>query len=447
MSLLEAATVTDGRLTGANPAFTGCGTDSRSIASGALFIALRGERFDGHDFIQSAADRGAAAALVDAPRPVPLPQLVVADTRAAMGRLAADWRARFRMPLLAVTGSNGKTTVKEMLAAVLSLHAPVLATRGNLNNDIGVPLTLFGLGAEHRYAVLEMGANHPGEILQLARLARADVALVTLVAPAHLEGFGSIEGVARAKAEIYQSLGTSGCAIINADDAFADLFRHSGNPGRRISFGIRHAAEVSARAIELAAGTGSRFTLVTPRGSAAVTLPLPGQHNIMNALAVAACCEALDIGPETVAHGLAALRPVKGRLERKTGRRDAVVIDDSYNANPASLGAALAVLGALPGRRWLVLGDMGELGSAAASLHHAAGEQARAAGVERLYALGELARAAVRGFGAGARHFPDHAALAAALAPELAPDVAVLVKGSRAMHMEQIVHAITGTEN
>lgn len=448
MPLSEAAAVTGGRLEGADRAFRGCGTDSRAVRAGELFIALRGARFDGHEFVAAAAAAGAGAALVD--RAVPaasLPVIRVEDTLSAMGRLAADWRARFRMPLVAVTGSNGKTTVKEMLAAILSRLAPVLATRGNLNNEIGVPLTLFGLDAEHRYAVLEMGASHSGEIRRLTNIARPDVAVITQCAPAHLEGFGSIEGVARAKAEIYEGLPPNGAAVINADDNYGGLWQELAAGRSRVSFGLAASPDVTAESIAPAAEGGHRFVLRTPRGSVPVRLGLAGRHNVMNALAAAACCEAIGIALADIAAGLADVRAVKGRLERKAAFGSATILDDTYNANPVSLRAALDVLAGMPGRHWLVLGDMGELGETAAELHRGAGEQARETGVERLFAVGSLSREAVAGFGAGARHFAGVDELAAAVKSGLAPDVCVLVKGSRAMQMERVVHALAAKVN
>lgn len=445
MQLREAATVMDGTLEGADRAFRGCSTDSRTIKSGELFIALHGERFDGHEFIAAAADAGAGAALVD--RSVPaaaLPLIRVENTLTAMGRLAADWRKRFRVPLLAVTGSNGKTTVKEMLAAILARREPVLATRGNLNNEIGVPLTLFGLGAEHRFAVLEMGANHPGEILRLTNLARPDVAVITQCAPAHLEGFGSVEGVARAKAEIYEGLAAGGTAVINADDAFCALWRELASARRQISFGLRAPADVMAENIAPLADGGFDLRLRTPRGSIGVRLPLPGRHNVVNALAAAACCEAIGAPLEDIAAGLADVHPVKGRLERKPGAAASTILDDTYNANPASLRAALDVLAGMPGRHWLVLGDMGELGESGPALHRGAGEAARESGVERLFALGALSGEAVAGFGAGAHHYEAVADLVEAVKRDLRPGVIVLVKGSRAMQMERVVNALAG---
>ncbi len=446
MRLTDAVQAMHARLIGADAQFSGCSTDSRTLPSGALFFALSGEHFDGHRFLAEAAGRGARGAVVE--REVAdagLPLLSVPDTRQALGLLAGNWRQRFDIPVVAITGSNGKTTVKEMLAAIFSQLAPTLVTPGNLNNDIGVPLTLFGLGGAHRYGVIEMGANHPGEIALLTRLVRPKVAVITQCAPAHLEGFGSIEGVARAKAEIYSDLDADGIAIINADDAYAGYWRSCCPATRQISFGLRSGADVSATQVQNNGGA-MHFVLHTGAGKVPVRLPLLGAHNVMNALAAAACATALEIPLPRIASGLEAMRAVKGRLQLKPGCNGARVLDDTYNANPTSLQAAVDVLATFPGHHWLVLGDMGELGPTADDLHTRAGVSARQCGVERLFALGALSQCAARAFGAGAEHFTDSEALVARLRPALAADVAVLVKGSRAMAMERVVAAIVAED-
>jgi UDP-N-acetylmuramoyl-tripeptide--D-alanyl-D-alanine ligase len=444
MLLSAAATAIEARLHGSDVVFSGCSTDSRSLAPGALFIALRGERYDGHDFVAAARERGASAALVEEETDTgPLPLLIAPDTRAAMGRLAGHWRSGFDLPLIALTGSNGKTTVKEMISAILSQQAPVLATRGNLNNDIGVPLTLFGLGAEHRYAVMEMGANHPGEIDYLSRLARPTVALITQCAPAHLEGFGSIDGVARAKAEIFNGLLENGTAVINADDDYAGFWSDTASAYRRISFGLGGDADISATNLRFDADSGRQsFVLLTPDGDTEVSLALPGRHNVMNALAAAACCCAVGIPPAAIRDGLEHMAAIAGRLQMKRARSGMRVFDDTYNANPASLKAGLEVVAGYPGRHGLVLGDMGELGGEAAALHRQAGELARAGAVQKLYAIGELSRHAVQAFGDSARHFTDAGELVRAVKADLDPSWTVLVKGSRAMGMEKIVQRL-----
>ncbi|TAJ92639.1 MAG: UDP-N-acetylmuramoyl-tripeptide--D-alanyl-D-alanine ligase [Gammaproteobacteria bacterium] len=441
MRLSEAALETRAELHGADVRFLGCTTDSRAAVSGQLFIALRGERFDGHDFIRQAVAAGAVAYIGEAADAgCPAPMLKVAETRAAMSALAASWRNRFKIPVIAVTGSNGKTTVKEMLQRILSLAAPVIATRGNLNNEIGVPLTLFQLGADHRYAVVEMGASAPGEIQKLARLARPTVAVITQCAPAHLEGFGSVAGVARAKAEIYAGLPADGAAIINLDDGHAPLWLKETEHLRQIRFGMDPAAEVRALDLRIDPETGeSAFSLAAFGGSVTLRLALVGRHNVTNALAAAACCLALGIGLDTIRSGLEAMRPVPGRLQIKAGIRHSRIYDDTYNANPGSLVAAMQTVGSLPGRNWLALGDMAELGPGAADFHLEAGEQARRYGFERLYAFGVHSVQAVAGFGQGARHFADKAELIAALRSDLQEGVRVLVKGSRSMAMEGVV--------
>lgn len=440
MTLSSAAKELQATLLGDDTTFRGCSSDSRAVQAGQLFIAIRGEHFDGHDFIASARDKGAAAALVSSTVNVDIPMLRVTDVRRAMGLLARHWRKLLDLPLVAVTGSNGKTTVKEMLGSILRLKAPVLVTQGNLNNDIGVPLTLYGLGREHACAVIEMGANHPGEIGWLSHIAQPTVAVITQCAPAHLEGFGSVEGVAHAKAEIFEGLCKNGIAIINADDKYAGIWRDKSSTHRQISFGMQQKADLTATSIATDnQSTLNCFTLNTPAGTTDISLQLPGRHNIMNALAAAACATGLDIDLETIRQGLENMRAVRGRLQVLRGLRHSILVDDTYNANPASLQAALDVLSDLPGRRWLVLGDMGELGAETAKLHAEAGAQARETGVEKLFAVGPFSCEAVQRFGPGGFHFASIEALIDQLQQEIDRDVCVLVKGSRAMHMERVI--------
>ncbi len=440
MGLAEAAAVLGGRLQGADRTFQAVCHDSRALRAGDLFVALRGPRFDGHDFLAQAQDLGAAGALVETARPLALPQVVVADSRAALGRLAAHWRERFRIPLVAVTGSNGKTTVKEMIAAILGRLGPVLVTAGNRNNEIGVPLTLLGLRAGHQRAVVEMGMNHAGEIAYLSALARPTVALVTNAAEAHLEGLGSVAAVARAKGEIFGGLREGGVAVINADDPHAGLWRELAAPHEVVTFGLERPADYSADYQPLA--EGSRLRLHTPLGEVDMTIPLMGRHNAANAAAAAACAAQAGAGLEDIRAGLERLRAVAGRLEVKRARRGAWVLDDSYNANPASVAAGLEVLRERAGERVLVLGDMLELGEAAAEIHRRVGALARRIGIQRLLAVGALARHAAEAFGPGGEHFPDHQALADRLDGLLGPRVTVLVKGSRGSHMEAVVAAV-----
>ncbi|MDZ7750784.1 MAG: UDP-N-acetylmuramoyl-tripeptide--D-alanyl-D-alanine ligase [Gammaproteobacteria bacterium] len=440
LSLSEAAAITGGRVHGADGLFTGMAIDTRWLLPEQLFVALAGEHTDGHGFLPEARARGAAAALVERPVDDHLRQLEVADCRAAMGRLAAHWRARFDVPVVAITGSNGKTTVRAMMAAILGEAGRVLATEGNLNNDLGVPLTLARLAPDHDYAVVEMGANHRGEIAALAALACPTVALITQCAPAHLEGFGSIQGVAEAKGEIYGALGDDGFAVINADDDFAPLWRGLAGNRHRLTFGLAAPADVTAT-WQAGAG-GSELRIASPVGSFGVHLPLPGRHNVCNALAATAAALALGLGPETIAAGLARVAGVGGRLQLRPGMRGARVVDDSYNANPGSLLAAIDFLRELDAEGWLVLGEMAELGEEAPRLHREAGEYARRAGVERLYAVGALGAEAVAGFGAGGRHYDGRASLIADLEDALHDGVAVLVKGSRSARMDEVVAAL-----
>ena len=438
----------DAPLHGADARFTRVTTDTRALAPGDLFVALKGDRFDGHHFIEQARQAGAAGALVAEAQPSNLPQVVVPDALAGLQEYATSWRGDFHIPCVAVTGSNGKTTVKQMLSAIFARRGPVLATVGNLNNHIGVPLTLLSLRAEHQTAVIEMGANHPGEIARLAELARPDVGVVNNAGDAHLEGFGSREGVARAKGELFEAL-EHGVSVINADDDFAPLWRELAH-GDVITFGLAEDADVravNARAEPPEAPVGMDFELRTPEGRQGVRLPLPGVHNVRNALAAAACAVALGLDARDIATGLLNVRPASGRLAWRKALGGARLLDDTYNANPTSLRAGLELLATVRARRWLVLGDMAELGRGSEQLHFAAGEDARALGIERLYAVGPLAREAAKGFGDGALHFGDVNELVAELRERLAPDVALLVKGSRSARMERVVAGLTGEES
>ena len=432
----EIAELAGGQLQGAQAEVVGMSHDSRLVTEGNLFAALPGERVDGHDWVAAAARAGAAAALVERRVDADLPQVIVADVEKAMGAVASGWRQRLDVTVIGITGSNGKTTVKEMLAAILSAESETLATAGNYNNEIGVPLTLARLDASHRFAVVEMGASRRGDIAYLAGLARPDIGLVTNAAPAHLEGFGSLEGVARTKGEMFSALGSDGVAVINADDAFAGLWHGLAAACRELTFGCREAADISGRL------DGRRARIHTPDGEGEFDLPLPGMHSLYNALAAFAAGHALGLAPAVMARRLAGMDSLPGRLqvhEHPAGWR---LVDDSYNANPASLQAGLQVLVALQGRPWLVLGDMAELGEDSARLHAEMGRSARDLGVRRLWALGEASRASVEAFGAGAQHFKSLEALRAALSDALEPGVNCLVKGSRSMGLERIVQSL-----
>lgn len=452
MRLLPAAMAIGGTLIGEDREVSGIATDTRKPMPDALFVALRGERFDGHDFLAEAAGQGAVAALVDhqpETAPAGMSLLRVDDTRLALGHLGAWWRAQFDIPVIGITGSNGKTTVKEMCAAILRAHfqlqgedpeASVLATQGNLNNDIGLPQMLLRLRDTHRAAVFEMGMNHPGEIAYLARLAAPGVALVNNAQRAHLEGMGGLDAVAKEKGSIYGALGDAGTAVINADDPHADYWRGL-NTGRRIvSFGLDAPADVSTQYMQKA--FGSDLTLNAFGQEASFSLNVPGKHNIRNALAAAAATLACSIPLESVAAGLGGFAGTKGRLQIRVALKGAVLLDDTYNANPDSVRAGIDVLTATPGRTILVLGDMGEIGDMSAQCHDEIGGYAKSQGVDHLLALGENSAVAAHNFGTGGEHFNRAEDLIRALEKLLAPDVVVLVKGSRFMKMERIADAI-----
>lgn len=433
-----------GRLVGEDRAWHAVSTDTRRIGAGELFVALRGPNFDGGDFLPQAAAAGAAGAVATRGGPAGLSVILVDDPLRALQQAARAHRARYTGPVIGVAGSNGKTTCKEMIAAILGERGATLATRGNLNNHIGVPLTLLRLEDTHRHAVIEMGANRPGDVAELAALAAPGIGIVTNAGAEHLEGFGSLEGAARAEGELFAALGRDAVAVINADDGFAGMWRDM-TVARVVTFGLGGKADLGARDIRTEAGEGgflTHFTLVAPQGEVAVTLRLAGKHNVVNALGAAAAATAAGATLAEVAAGLARLEPVPGRLVLRPAAGGAWLIDDSYNANPSSLLAAIEVLGALEGRRWLVLGEMGELGSHSAAAHTEAGRQARAHGIERLFAFGERAGLAARSFGEGASRHDDAAELAAAVRAGLAPDVRVLVKGSRMNRLERVVDAL-----
>ena len=443
MNLSEAARLLGGRMSGAEARFGGVSTDTRTLRPADLFVALRGERYDGHGFLKSAAEAKAAAAVVDRAYAgeFPLPVAIVEDTRLALGDLARHWRSRFSPALIAVTGSNGKTTVKEMLASILRTHAgeaAVLATSGNLNNDIGLPLTLLRMRQAHRWCAIELGMNHKGEIAHLAAIAQPTVALVNNAQREHLEFMRSVEEVAAENASVYEALAADGVAVVNADDAHAAYFRARAGKRRVVDFGIQERASVSARCT--LHPLTSEMLLETPVGEAQAALAIPGLHNVRNALAAAACAVAAGIGADAIGRGLTAFRPYTGRLQVKQARGGATLIDDTYNANPDSVRAAIDVLAACPGPTVLVLGDMGEVGEHGREFHREVGAYARSKGISSLLALGEATRHAVEAFGPGARHFGS--------VEELVPQIAaktILVKGSRFMKMERVVAALTGT--
>jgi UDP-N-acetylmuramoyl-tripeptide--D-alanyl-D-alanine ligase len=447
-SLSEMARLAQGQLVGADREFSSVSTDTRSLQSGALFVALSGPNFDGHDFVAAAAERGAAAALVQRPLTVAVPQVVVDDPLQALSTFARQWRRQFQIPVIGVTGSNGKTTTKEIIGAILSQLGSCLITRGNLNNHIGVPLMLMELRATHRFAVIEMGANHAGEIAHLASIAEPGIGIVTNAGAAHLEGFGSLQGVANGKGEMFRALPADGVAVINADDAFANQWLENRASDRTLTFGFEQRADFMAHKVQAssdAQGFKIDFDLVTPMGRQAATLHLAGLHNLRNALGAAAVANAAGASLQEIVSGLAAMRPVGGRLELKPALNGAFLVDDSYNANPSSLKAGLDALQSFGGARWLVLGDMMELGDSSDELHAEVGRYAKQAGIQRLLAIGPRSHFAVEAFGRGAQWFADIDALIGEARSTLAPGIAVLIKGSRANRLERVSAALATT--
>ena len=428
-----------GRLIGADADFGAVSTDTRSLVPGSLFVAIRGERFDGNDYVAAAAERGAVGALVSRTGDARVAQIAVADTRLAFGAMARAWRGNFAIPVVAVTGSAGKTTVKELIALILGTKRKVCLTEGNLNNDIGVPLILMRLDATHEALVIELGANHAGEIANLGAIVGPTIAVITMAGPAHLEGFGSLEGVAKAKGELIDALPADGVAVLNADDRFFAEWRRRAGARRVVSFGFGAAADVRVHGAPEVSGAGSRFTIAMPRERRVdVRLPLLGRANVGNALAAAAAAAAAGASDEDIREGLAKARAVKGRMHPLPGRGGATLIDDSYNANPSAARAALDFLASCAGQRIFVLGDMLELGAEAGSLHAGVGEYARGR-CDHFVAVGKLAARAAEGFGAGAERFATLEAAAPQLIERLGSGVTVLVKASRSMGLDRLV--------
>jgi len=440
-TLSFAAEAMQGALHGDDRTFDGVSTDSRTIQEGELFVALSGPNFDGTEFVGQAHGKGAAGAVVSSIVKEDVAQIVVDDARLALGQLGAAWREQHSTTVVGITGSNGKTTLKEMVAACLSSIAPTLATQGNLNNDIGMPLMMLRIDDSHQFSVLEMGANHAGEIAYLTSLAKPDVVAITNAAEAHLEGFGSMEGVANAKAEILQDASRPDVAVLNADDEYYPFWLSFVEGIDVLSFGLNDDADIRADQIETGKGE-THFTLHLFETSIELTLLLPGSHNVRNACAAAAIATAVDVPPEKIKDALESMRPVEGRLQPLQGRNGATLYDDSYNANPLSVIAAAEFLAALPGKSWFVLGDMFELGDDAAQMHRSVGESILGAGVERLITYGELSREAAAGFGEGATSFLSIDDLIDNLSTGLTDDVNLLVKGSRGMQMERVVDAL-----
>jgi len=446
-TLQDAANLLGGRLVGEDRPFGCVSTDSRTLKPGAFFVALRGPNFNGAEFVSAAAMRGAIGALVDSAVSSTLPHVVVPDTLVALQELARAWRAQFTLPLIAVAGSNGKTTTKEMTAAILSRMGPCMATHGNLNNHIGVPVTLMRLESSHRSAVIEMGANRVGDVAELMRLAQPTVGLITNAGAEHLEGFGNLDGVAKGEGETVACLDSAATAVINADDAYAGYWRGVATAGRIVTFGVHADADFKARNVVQGIERGefaTRFMLNSPLGERLITLKAGGAHNVGNALAAAAAASAAGASLDEIVAGLADFRAVSGRLQLKPGTRGSWIIDDSYNANPSSVRAGLEVLRSLSGATWLVLGDMAELGESAEDSHAHLGGYARECGVKRLFAIGPLSTRAVETFGSGGEWFPDADSLIRRLQTELSPGITVLIKGSRINRLERAVQALTG---
>jgi UDP-N-acetylmuramoyl-tripeptide--D-alanyl-D-alanine ligase len=445
MMLSEIAKVTNGSHVGADVAIASASIDTRAIQADELYVAIKGEQYDGNEFVVRAEQAGAIAAILNWNFTTALPHVLVEDTRLALGQLAGAWRDKSSAKIVGVTGSNGKTTVKEMTAAILDMAGFVLFTKGNLNNDIGVPLTLLRLNEDHRYAVIEMGANHPGEIAYISAIAKADVAILNNAGAAHIEGFGSLDGVAKAKGEIIETLRSDGIAVLNKDDNYFDYWKSIAGNRKVLSFGLTDSADISARSIrteiiedEFITG----FNLVASQTMLKINLKLAGQHNVLNALAATAAGLALGLDLEQIKAGLENVKPVTGRLQPLVGRLGNIVIDDTYNANADSLKVGLDVLVNCSGKHWVVLGAFGELGEESVKIHEEMGKLINSKGVVRLLALGSDAKNTVRVFGKGATFFDGQEDLISALKAELKGDETILVKGSRVQHMENVVAAL-----
>lgn len=419
---------------------TGAVIDSRELTNGNLFIAFNGENVDGHDYLQAAQAAGAAAALVERWIDIDLPQVVVTNTQAALWALAKYWREQFELPVIGITGSNGKTTVKEMLASILTVAGQqILVTKGNRNNELGLPLMLLELEPQHQAAVLEMGAGQPGDIRLLASLAQPHIGVITHIGPAHIERLGSVYGVAQTKAELFACLPDDGVAIYPQQAEHVEVLEQAAGERTLMTFNGLSSADVHWQI------NNQQVSIHHAGDKAKVQLQVPGRHNISNATAATSAALAMGVSLADIAQGLSAYQGYRGRFQRKAGMYGSVIIDDTYNANPGSLAAALETLAETDSdrERWLAMGDMGELGNHGAQLHMSAGQQARASGVSRLFASGDLCRNAISGFGEGAEHFGEQAMLIEALQNALHSQVSLLVKGSRSASMETVVKALT----
>ncbi len=422
----------------------GVSIDSRTTSPGDLFVAITGDNFNGHEFINSAISKGALAAVTEKNVQVDIPILTVNDSRQALGDIANQWRKEFKYPVIAITGSNGKTTVKEMMSSIFSQQGNVLSTIGNLNNEIGVPLTLLQLTSEYKHAVIEMGASHIGDIEYLSNMAAPDIAVITNVAEAHIGSFGSVDNIAKTKSEIFAGLSKSGVAILNANDVYFSYWKE--NCGVNIiSFGVNNEnADVYAIVDKIS--PNNSIHIQTPLGEFDVKLNLLGLHNIANALAATAAAIACDIPLYSITKGLEKVSSIAGRLEIKNGVYGCRIIDDTYNANPTSLKAAINVLKGFPGKHFCALGDMGELGKNAVEIHGKSGELLKSAGIDKLFTIGELASESSKKFGKNAINFNEFDSMSTHIKEELDGDSTLLIKGSRYMHMEKLVNKLTSNE-
>lgn len=445
MTLSQLAEELDGELLGEDVTFSNVSTDTRSLERGDLYLALVGKNFDGNDFIDEAAHAGAGSAVISRDIAAQLPALKVVDTHVALGKIANISRKRSAAKVIALTGSQGKTTVKEMLASILSVSADCLATDANLNNTIGVPLTLLKIEQQHTYAVIEMGANAAGEIAFSVTATEPDVALITNASTTHLEGFGSLQGVVHAKGEIIDGLKSDGVMVLNADDSYVEDWIARAKGRRVVRFSCENAAanaDYFASDLVEQIGEGSSFILHAPQGEQALSIRLLGKHNVLNAVAASAVAMEAGASLSDVAIGLEKLNPVSGRLSGVSGMNGCHLIDDSYNASPSSFAAAIDVLSKLPGQKILVMGDMGELGEDADSAHRGIGEYALAAGIDALWAVGEKSKLAVEVYAGEGRHFERKADLIAELIDVANPDMAILIKGSHSAKMDELVMAL-----
>lgn len=444
MSLQEVQHLTGGRLTGADVSFNAVSIDTRTLRAGDLFIAIPGERFNGNAFLAEAVAKKAVAAITTEPVTVEIPTLQLENSRLALGKLGAANRQLSKARVIALTGSQGKTTVKEMTASILAECGKVLKTAGNLNNDLGVPLTLLNLEEQHQFAVIELGANAPGEIFYTSALTMADVVHITNVAPTHLEGFGNLDGVARAKGEIWESLREGGVAVLNLDDAYGGQWMEKLNGKNFVSVSAlgKNTADYRIKELKFDEFMHGTFTVHTPQGEVRIRLSLPGQHNVANALAAAALSMQVGAGLHEIKNGLEAMQSIAGRMCTLAGQNHSVLIDDSYNASPSSFRAAIDVLAAHPGTTIIAMGDMGELGSEARQAHRDLGLYALDKGIDYLFGTGDLSEFAVNSYAGNSRHFPDMNSLAEHIRPLLDQDVKVLIKGSRSAGMDKLVQLL-----